>query len=99
MADQPEQFVVTDPDNISEISCEGPINVFVTGDRAVLTFAHVRPETTALFKEGTITPIAVVRARIIITIENLNALRDLLNRLAQPGASATPSTAGGSTRH
>src|ERR1700730_2777070 len=100
MADQSQQRVVTDPDNVGEVSCDGPINVSVAGDRAILTFAHVRPDATTLFRDGTIDPIAIVRARIVITIENLNALRDLLNRLVQSGgAAATPSTVGGSTRH
>lgn len=99
MAEEPQQPTVTDPDNVGEISCDGPINVSIVGDRAVLTFIHIRPDATALFRDGTIDPIAIVRARIVITVENLNALRDLLNRIAQSAGAATPSTAGGSTRH
>src|SRR5690348_3549586 len=99
MADQSQQPAVTDPDNVGEVSCDGPINISVVGDRAILTFTHVRPDATALFRDGTIDPIIIVRARIVITVENLNALRDLFNRMAQPGGAATPSTAGGFTRH
>ena len=85
MADQSQQPTVTDPDNVGELSCNGPVNVSIVGDRAVLTFTHVRPDATALFRDGTMNPIMIVRARIVITLENLNALRDLFNRLAQSG--------------
>jgi hypothetical protein len=99
MADQSQQPAVTDPDNVGELSCDGAINVSIVGDRAVLTFTHIRPDATALFRDGTIDPIAIVRARVVITVENLNALRDLLNRIAQSKGVPTPATASGSTRH
>jgi hypothetical protein len=41
----------------------------------------MRPEPDALFKNGTINPQVVVRARITITQDKLVALRDLLNQM------------------
>ena|SRR6516225_10746953 len=98
MLDQPEQPTVTDPDNTPEILCDGQVNVSVAGNLATLTFTHVRPDATKMFKDGTIDPRAVVRARIVISVPNLVAFRDLLNRVIQdPNTPAPP--AGGSTRH
>jgi len=68
MPDQPEQAVVTDPDNIPEILCDGQVNVSVVGNLATLTFTHVRPDVTKMFKDGTIVPRAAVRARIVISV-------------------------------
>jgi hypothetical protein len=98
MPDQPEQPAVTDPDNIPEILCDGQLNVSVAGNLATLTFTHVRPDATTLFRDGTIDHRAVVRARIVISVPNLVAFRDLLNRVIQaPNTPAPP--AGGPTRH
>ena len=94
MANQPQQPPVIDPDNVPEIICDG---MFV-GSLATLTFTHVRPEPTALLRDGTINPNSVVRARIVLTINNLLALRDLLDRVIQkPDIPAPPS--GGPTKH
>src|SRR5262249_52809600 len=69
----------------------------ILGNLAFLTFTHVRPDATRLFRDGTVEPQSVVRARIVITVENLTALRDLLNRVIQaPDTPAPP--AGGPTR-
>jgi hypothetical protein len=64
---------------------------------ATLTFTHVRPDATALLRDGTIDLKSVVRARIVLTANNLVALRDLLNRvILQPGVPVPPA---GGTRH
>ena len=98
MLDQPEQPTVTDPDNTPEILCDGQVNVSVAGNLAILTFTHVRPDATKMFKDGTIDPRAVVRARIVVSVANLVAFRDLLNRVIQdPNTPAPP--AGGPTHH
>jgi hypothetical protein len=98
MANQPEQPPVIDPDNVPEIVCDGRFNISVTGSLATLTFTHVRPDPTALLRDGTVNPNSVVRARIVLTIQNLAALRDLLDRVIQrPEVPAPPS--GGSTKH
>ena len=89
---------VTDPDNVPETFCDGQFNVTVHGPFAILTFTQVRPEPGALFKDGTVNTQAVVRARIMITLDKLVALRDLLNRIIkQPDIPAPP--AGASTGH
>ena len=73
-------------------------NVSVVGSLATLTFTHVRPEPTALLRDGTINPNSVVRARIVLTINNLLALRDLLDRVIQKTDIPAPPS-GGPTRH
>src|SRR5262249_57519006 len=83
MTNQPQQLTVTDPDNVPELLCDGQFNVTIAGNLAILTFTHVRPDATRLFRDGTVEPKAVVRARIAITIENLPALRDLLYQVIQ----------------
>jgi len=98
MANQPQQPIVTDPDNVPELLCDGQFNVSIAGNVAIFTFTHVRADATTLFRDGTLKPMAVVRARIVISVENLAALRDLLNRVIQaPDTPAPP--AGGPTRH
>jgi hypothetical protein len=83
---------ITDPDNVPETLCDGQFNVAVHGPFATLTFTQMRAEPDALFKNGTINPQVVVRARITITQEKLVALRDLLNRIVtkQPDIPAPP---------
>ncbi len=86
-----ENHETIDPDNIPETLCDGRFNLSVSGNLATLTFTHVRPAAGSLFKEGDRELKCVVRARIVVTIENLNALRNLLNCVIQlsPGANGT----------
>jgi hypothetical protein len=79
MADQPRQPEVVDPDCVPEIICDGQFNVSITGNLAMLTFTHVRPDPTIMFRDGRIEPKSIVRARIVMTLPNLAALR------AEPG--------------
>jgi hypothetical protein len=89
---------VTDPDNILEVFCDGQMNVAIRGNLATITFTHVRPDPTPMFKDGTVRATAVVAARVVITVPNLIALRDLLNRvITAPQQPAPP--AGGPTVH
>jgi hypothetical protein len=98
MAKRPQQQLVTDPDSVPEIICNGMFNVSVVGSLATLTFTHLRPEPTALLRDGSIKPSSVVRARIVLTINNLVALRDLLDHvILKPDMPAPPS--GGLTQH
>jgi hypothetical protein len=98
MANQPQQLPAIDPDNVPETLCDGQFYISVVGGNATLTFTHARPDATAMFKNGAIDAKSVVRARIVMTLGNLVALRDLLNRIIQsPNTPAPP--AGGSTRH
>jgi hypothetical protein len=93
-----QQPPAADPDNIPETLCDGMFNVRVSGNLATLTFTHVRPDAAAMLRDGTMDMRSVVRARIVITLDNLAALRDLLNRVIQTPDIPTP-PAGGSTRH
>jgi hypothetical protein len=94
MLNSPAQPEVIDPDNIPEILCDGQFNVRIIGQFVTLTFTHVRPEPTALFK-GDVFPKAVVRARIVTTIDNLEALRDLLNSMTRNPNVPSPPASGG----
>jgi hypothetical protein len=101
MADQPQQPEVIDPDSVPETVCDGQFNVSVMGGLgglATLTFTHVRPDPTAMFKDGRLEAKSIVRARIVITLANLAALRDLLNQVIQAPDTPTP-PAGGLTHH
>jgi hypothetical protein len=42
---------VTDPDNIPEVFCDGQMNVAIRGNLATITFTHVRPDPTPMFKK------------------------------------------------
>jgi len=93
-----QQPPATDPDNVPEIICDGMFNVSVLGTLATLTFTHVRPDAEAILQRGTMDMRSVVRARIVITLKNLVALRDLLNKVIQtPDVPAPP--AGGASKH
>jgi hypothetical protein len=87
-----------DPDNIPETLCIGRFNLAVgPGPLVTLTFTHVRNKTRPLIDSSEIDPESVVRARIVTTLENLAALRDLLNSIIQDPA-APAATAGGSSK-
>jgi hypothetical protein len=98
MANQPQQPEVIDPDNVPEIICNGQFNISIAGELATFTFTHVRPDPAPMFRDGRFDIKAVVRARIVTTVANVHAIRDLLNRLTQSSGTPAPST-GGSTRH
>src|SRR5262245_36044651 len=98
MADQPHQILTTDPDNVAEILCDGQFYVSVIGGHATITFTQVRPDAMSMFRDGTIDLKSVVRARIVVTLPNLIAMRDLLNRIIHSPGTPAPA-AGGHTRH
>src|SRR5262245_18754131 len=98
MADESQKPEVIDPDCVPEVICDGQFNVSITGNLATLTFTHVRPDPTMMFREARIEPKSVVRARVVITLPNLAALRDLLNRVIQTPDTPAPA-AGGPTRY
>lgn len=97
MVEQTQQRLIIDPDCVPETLCDGQFNIFVAGPLATLTFTQMRPEAAGLLKDGTIDLKAVVRARVVLTTNNLVALRDLLSQVIQrPGARVPPA---GDTRH
>jgi hypothetical protein len=80
---------------VPEVLCNGPFNVTVAGPFVTLTFTHGRPDS--LFQDGNTDLKATVRARIVTPLNNLVAMRDLLNRIIQdPG---TPVPPAGGTQH
>jgi hypothetical protein len=105
MPPTPQQDVqhapVIDPDNVPEILCDGQFNLAIAGHLAMLTFTHARPDATQMFANGTLVSTAIVQARIVITMENLIALRDFLNTRVQSieAARQTAPATGGSTKH
>jgi hypothetical protein len=92
---------IADPDSVPETLCDGQFNLVIFGQLATLTFTHVRPDATQMFADGTMNITAIVRARIVLTAQNLIALREFLNTQVQPlDASQSPAPAtGGATRH
>jgi hypothetical protein len=92
---------VFDPDNVPETLCDGQFNLSFSGQLAILTFTHLRPDATQMFAKSTFVPSAIVRARIAINLQNLVALRDFLNTHVQTtptGVRPIPAT-GGTTKH
>ena len=79
MTDAHKDPPIVDPDHISETLCIGTANVTTNGSFATLTFTHYRPKVGLLIANGMIENEAVVRARIVTTVENLAALRDVIN--------------------
>jgi hypothetical protein len=97
MTDESTPPTITDPDNVPEAMCDGPFNVTVNGPFVTLTFTHGRPDAIVLFRDGTINFKATVRSRIVTSMNNLIAMRDLLNRIIQdPGTLVSPA---GGTQH
>jgi hypothetical protein len=94
----PQEPPATDPDNIPETLCIGKFNLSPgPGPLVTLTFTNVRNKVGPLIDHGTVNPESVVRARIVTTIENLVALRDLLvNAIQDPGAA--PASGGGGAK-
>jgi hypothetical protein len=77
-----------DPDNIPETLCIGRFNLSPgPGPLVMLTFTNVRNRAADLIDNGRLVPESVVRARIVTTIENMVALRDLLNNSIQEKSS------------
>jgi hypothetical protein len=93
----PQEPPAVDPDNVPETLCIGRLNLSVgPGPLATLTFTHVRNKTGPLIDNSQIEPESVVRARIVTTLENLAALKDLLNTVIQDPASPAASAGGAS---
>jgi hypothetical protein len=88
----PSNPQVIDPDNISETLCDGVFNIHIIGGLAYLTFTHLRPTPEQLFAGAKIEPKSVVRARIVTSVPNLIALKDILNRLLVENIDITQST-------
>lgn len=97
---QPVQIPAVDLDNTPETLCCGVFNLsFMANNLATLTFTHPRPKIGPLIAASQIQEELVVRARIVMHMENLVALRNFLNDAIKdnPAAPSAPLT-GGSER-
>jgi hypothetical protein len=89
-----EEPLTVDADNVPETLCIGRINLASgPGPLMTLTLTNVRPKAGPLFDSSRIEHESVVRARIVTTLDNLIALRDLLNSSIQQ--TPTPSASSG----
>ena len=80
-----------DPDNVPETLCVGKMNLAPgPGPLGTLTFTNVRPKAGPLLDADRAEYETVVRARIVTTLENLVALRDLLNKAIQQNSATAP---------
>jgi hypothetical protein len=88
----PPTFPTIDPDNVPETLCDGRFYLTWSGRLGTLTFTCVRPKADVLFDQGKVNNVGIVRARIVMSIENLVALRDMLTASikVQPGAEPSP---------
>ena len=90
---QPTQPPAADPDNVPETLCCGRFNLsFLAGSLATLTFTHPRPKAGPLLDTNQIHEESVVRARIVMHLDNLLALRNFLNEAIKddPATMTTP---------
>jgi hypothetical protein len=75
-----EEPLTVDAGNVPETLCVGKINLAAgPGPLMTLTFTNIRPKAGPLFDSNRIEHESVVHARIVTTLDNLIALRDLLN--------------------
>lgn len=85
---------LNDPIDVQETICDGAIKVVIHGSLGTLIFTHVRPSAVPLFERGELETEATVRARIVLTVENIVALRDLLNQMLKDPQAASGTTTG-----
>lgn len=78
---EPVNLPTIDPDNVAETICLGKFNIQLGGPYATLLFTHPRARVGPLVDEGKLVIESVVRARIVMSIDNLVAMRDLLNNM------------------
>jgi hypothetical protein len=94
MADAHQYPPTVDPDNVPETICLGMFNVSINAPLATLTFTHYRPKAGPLFEATTVDNENVVRARIVISVDSLVALRDVLNQVIQNSTTGAASAVG-----
>jgi len=99
MAQQPLKAIAIDPDHVSEVLCDGPLYLTWAGNLGTLTFTHARPNPASLFAKDLIENEFVVRARVIMSLSNMIALRDLLNDKIRSDLAGAASASAGATKH
>lgn len=75
---------IRDLGNVIETFVNGPINLTVNGNVALITCTTVRPNLDQAFKGQIKDFDAVVSARLALSIETLLQLRELLNKSVLP---------------
>ncbi len=75
----PEQRPTIDPDKVPETLSTGRFNISVSPPLATITLTHVRPKIGSLIDGDKIVLENIVRARIVTTLDQLVAMRDVLN--------------------
>jgi hypothetical protein len=99
---QTAQPPAEDPENVPETLCCGMFNLsFVAGNLATLTFTHPRPKIGPLFASGQVQDEYVVRARVVMHLDNLVALKNFLNNAIKedPAAMTAPVSGGSGQLH
>ncbi len=96
---EPVNLPTIDPDNVAEMICLGKFNIQLGGPYATLLFTHPRARVGPLVDEGKLVIESVVRARIVISIDNLVAMRDLLNNLLKDVQPTTTGAGGHEPGH
>lgn len=91
-------MAVSDPDGVPETLCDGPFYIHSSGQLVTLTFTHQRPDAASMFDANKIGSDAVVRSRIVLTVPNAVALRDLLNGVIK-GPETPVAAARSDTKH
>lgn len=92
-----QQPTVIDPDNIPETPCIGKFHVQILHPIATLTFCHERPKADRLLNANQIEMENIVRARIVMTVNGLHALRNVLDELLKDMPQSGPVPAARST--
>ena len=94
----PEEPPTIDPDKVPETLCAGRFNISVSPPLATITFTHVRPKIGSLIDEDKIVLESVVRARIVTTLDQLMAMRDVLNNIFKDNPTGATAHSGGSPK-
>ena len=77
---------IVDPDRPPEILCLGRVNVTLVGSLATLTFTHPRPKANELMNQQIIEYESIIRTRIVTSIENLVAIKEVVDDLVAKAA-------------
>jgi hypothetical protein len=99
MAQQPLRAIAVDPDHVSEVLCDGAVYLTWAGNLGTLTFTHARPNAASLFANDLIENEFVVRARVVMSLSNMIALRDLLNDKIRSDQAGAASASAGTIKH
>jgi hypothetical protein len=99
MESEMSEPVSVDPYNVPEILCAGKFNVSSSSAGFItFTFTHPRPKVGPLLDAQRVEDENVVRARIVTTIDNAIALRDILESMIKSQHPRPEATRAGSSK-